>query len=64
MSVRIRHRKRKWLGENESFEREALFSKIDWGKGFISLERQSLGQSEWEEFLESVRATADDLVEI
>jgi len=51
MSVRIEHQKRKWFGENESFEKEALFSRIDWGKGFVGFEIQSLGQSELEKFL-------------
>ena len=51
MSVGIKHQKRKWFGENGSFEREALFRRINWGKGFVGFEIQSLGQSELEKFL-------------
>jgi len=33
----------KAVGEDESFEREALFNRIDRGKDFGGFERQSLG---------------------
>ena len=43
MSFGIEHRKRKQFGEDESFGKEASFSRIDQGKDFVNFERQSLG---------------------
>jgi len=42
-SFGIERRKRKRFGKDESFGKEALFSRIDQGKDFVSFERQSLG---------------------
>jgi len=39
----IECRKRKRFGKDESFEKEASFSKIDRGRDFVSFEHQSLG---------------------